>query len=576
MNTVDVQIYVKNRVLELLHKETLYTYRVRNNNVYTSLIETRNIIQRCSEMKVKTFETVKVLAGETIELLKADTCLQFKLYTRELLGQEIDEFLKKNADKLPTKIPDVDRILFCLNKCIEENKESYLSSLLATLDSMILDSHNWDDNAMPEHIGRLDSIVGAMCVQLIYEGYSKQFLFLELKYRADQPYEDFHRALKDLAKKRTHTFEVIWRLRIVENDSEKLSSLGFTTEVNEAHVDEAAKRKYGKKIAPAKNVYFYQEEIRALDRFAAARLSREKLMRIFDGLHLGVYSKKLELPDIAYVLEKRQLGWYAHICVAGYFLDGFFSEDYALSSRLLISLDEIYKSDSIDSTAKDRIRSAIRYLNYGDLDSEIGQRFINYWIALEFIFASPHTSENTYTRLKAYLIDVLAVSYVRRNVDYLKDKLVKEGVIAEGYDLWGSVDSLDALANKADLPLIWKYKLKNMKSRLFTYEDKLKNYYNNHIKNLERHIARIYNFRNVLVHEGAIKQDVENLASNLRYYLVFLLDQMIVYFDSHALDKGKEYQMGDFFNEYRNYRKLIETNFALKTLLSIPVNKELW
>lgn len=124
--------------------------------------------------------------------------------------------------------------------------------------------------------------------------------------------------------------------------------------------------------------------------------------------------------------------------------------------------------------------------------------------------------------------------------------------------------------------MIWKYKLKNMKSRLFTYEDKLKNYYNNHIKNLERHIARIYNFRNVLVHEGAIKQDVENLASNLRYYLVFLLDQMIVYFDSHALDKGKEYQMGDFFNEYRNYRKLIETNFALKTLLSIPVNKELW
>lgn len=102
MNTVDVQTYVKNRVLELLHKETLDTYRVRNNNVYTSLIETRNIIQRCSEMKVKTFETVKVLAGETIELLKADTCLQFKSYTRELLGQEIDEFLKKKTSHKDT------------------------------------------------------------------------------------------------------------------------------------------------------------------------------------------------------------------------------------------------------------------------------------------------------------------------------------------------------------------------------------------------------------------------------------------------------------------------------------------
>jgi hypothetical protein len=115
-----------------------------------------------------------------------------------------------------------------------------------------------------------------------------------------------------------------------------------------------------------------------------------------------------------------------------------------------------------------------------------------------------------------------------------------------------------------------------MKSRLFTHKDKLKDYYNNHIKNLERHIARIYNLRNVLVHEGAIKQDVENLASNLRYYLVFLLDQMIVYFASHAADKDNNYQIGDFFNEYRNYRRLIEADYTLKTLLSIPVNKELW
>ena len=90
MNTVDVQNYVKSRVLELLHKETLDTYRVRNNNVFTSLIETRDIIQRCSEMKVKTFETVKALASETIELLKADTCLRFRSYTRELLVQEIE------------------------------------------------------------------------------------------------------------------------------------------------------------------------------------------------------------------------------------------------------------------------------------------------------------------------------------------------------------------------------------------------------------------------------------------------------------------------------------------------------
>ena len=576
MNTVDVENYVKSRVLELLHKETLDTYRVRNNNVFTSLIETMDIIQRCSEMKVKTFETVKALATETIELLKADTCLRFRTYTRELLAQEIEEFIKKNADKLPTKIPDVERIQFCLRRCIDENKESYLSDLLAALNQMLLDCSSWADDEMSERIRKLDAIVCALCVQLIFEGYSKQYLFLELKYRADQSFVDFYKTIKELAKKKMHSFEVIWRIRIAEEDAAKLAPLGFNTVVNEERMDEVAKKKYAKKIAPSKNTFFYQEDVRALDRFSAARKSREKLMQIFDSLHLGVYSKRLALPDVALVLEKRSGGWYAHICVTGYFLDGLFVEDYALSAKLISSLDRIYQSETIDVSARDRIRSAIRHLNYGDLDSEIGQRFINYWIALEFIFASPHTSENTYTRLKTYLIDVLSVSYVRRNVDYLKERLVAEGIIEEEYNLWENVGTLDAIADQADLPLIWKYKLKNMKSRLFTHEDKLKQYYNNHIKNLERHVARIYNQRNVLVHEGAIKQDVENLASNLRYYLVFVLDQMIVYFASHANDKGHNYQMGDFFNEYRNFRRVIDSDFTLNTLLSIPVNKELW
>lgn len=299
-------------------------------------------------------------------------------------------------------------------------------------------------------------------------------------------------------------------------------------------------------------------------------------MQIFDCLHLGVYSIRLVVPDIALVLEQRAGCWYTHNCVAGYFLDGLFTKDYSLSDKLLSSLEKIYQSKTIDSSAKDRIRSAIRHLTYGDLDSEIGQRFINYWIALEFIFASPHTNENTYTRLKTYLIDVLAVSYIRRNLDYLKEKLVAEGVIEEGYNLWDTVDALDAIADKKDLSLIWKYKLKSMKSRLFTHKDKLKQYYSNHIKNLERHIARIYNLRNVLIHEGSIKQDVENLTSNLRYYLVFLLDQMVVYFASHVNDSGQNYRIGDFFNEYRSYRRVIDTDFTLKTLLSIPVNKELW
>ena len=69
---------------------------------------------------------------------------------------------------------------------------------------------------------------------------------------------------------------------------------------------------------------------------------------------------------------------------------------------------------------------------------------------------------------------------------------------------------------------------------------------------------------------------MENLSSNLRYYLVFTLDQMIMYFYSHAKEAGRVYQIDDFFNEYRSYRKLAESDFSLEALLKVPVNKKLW
>lgn len=576
MDVVEIKKFVEERILELLHKETLDTYRVRNNNAFTSLIETRDIIQRCSEMKVKTFETVKYLANETVDSLRADTCLTYSGFDKGLLISEIEEFLKKNADKLPAKVPIVGRVLFCIDKCIEENKDVYLSRLLSMLDSMLTDCSSWSEEEMTELLGALDEVLSSLCVQLIYEGYSKQYLYVELKYRAGFSFDDFYKAIKGLAKKKKKQFEVIWKLYIKDNPNPGLEAMGFHKKANTEHLDESALIKYKKKLSPGKYTYFYQNAVSALDKYAATRISREKLMECFDGLHLGVYSRSLSFPDTVIILEKRSNGWNPFTCVADYHLDGSFVEDYALSAKLITTLDRIYRSSSIDKPAKDRIRSAIRHLNYGDLDSEIEQRFINYWIALEFVFASPHTNENTFTRLKDYLVDILSVSYVHRNVDYLKSKLVDEGFIGAEDDPWESKEALDLIADKKGLPLIWRYKLKKMKSRLFIHTDKLKKYYNNHITNLERHIVRIYNLRNVLVHEGAIVQDVGNLASNLRYYLVFMLDQMIAYFASHTDEKGKVYQIDDFFNEYISYRKIIESDFKLKTLLSIPVNKELW
>ena len=187
------------------------------------------------------------------------------------------------------------------------------------------------------------------------------------------------------------------------------------------------------------------------------------------------------------------------------------------------------------------------------------------------------TDDNTYTRLKTNLINVLASSYIKRNMNYLKSKLKAEGWLDIQTDLWASERNIDEIAEKPDLPLIWKYKLKKMKSRLLGHRDKRKLYYTNHVNNLERHITRIYSMRNALIHEAGINQDIENITSNLRYYLVFLLDQMIYYFsDTNLTNSITQASLDDFFNTYLNYRKMIEADYDLNIIKSIPIAKNLW
>lgn len=51
MNTKQLKQYFIERSLEILHKETIDTYRQRNHNAYTSLIELKDTVSRWEEKK---------------------------------------------------------------------------------------------------------------------------------------------------------------------------------------------------------------------------------------------------------------------------------------------------------------------------------------------------------------------------------------------------------------------------------------------------------------------------------------------------------------------------------------------
>jgi hypothetical protein len=262
---------------------------------------------------------------------------------------------------------------------------------------------------------------------------------------------------------------------------------------------------------------------------------------------------------------------YAHLSSTDYMFDGVYSDDISLATAFKGYLDKIWNNSFIEQGVKDRIYSALRHLRVGNSSGELEQRFINYWIALEFLFSSPESSETTFNRIKEYLPIILTSCYVKRNLYALNQYLINNNLLTSG-DLYWERSDIEQYIDNID-SIMLRYKLKSMKSRIFTTKEKTKEYIKSHEKNLKWHIARIYRVRNELIHEAALTQEIEGITSNLRYYLVFVLNQMIVYFAN--ANSEREISIDDFYNEYYMIKTKISKDLNVKNLLAVPLEQDL-
>ena len=72
MNKSDIQSFFKRRMVELLDKHTLDSYRVRTNNSMTILKELRYVLVSWVDGNVKRFETVEFCINECKALINKD------------------------------------------------------------------------------------------------------------------------------------------------------------------------------------------------------------------------------------------------------------------------------------------------------------------------------------------------------------------------------------------------------------------------------------------------------------------------------------------------------------------------
>lgn len=572
MKKEDFQEFFKLRMTEILHKDTLDSYRVKANNVMSLLIEFRGVLENWTLGNIKNYQTVSYCLEECTDLIKKDTCLDFSFYDKDLFIEEFSIYDKEQRADKNILVSATMKLKTYVEMCISINKTIYLKRLLDEIRKQLFFEGTIDDTNFSPTLREFDAYVSSFACELLRKGFSKKYLYSFFKYFKQNKYripfsEAFDKMCSTLVFGEKKRYTVVFKLNFPHDVSTDTTITDFPN--LKASIDESMKNSIIKEIGykeEGDRIRFYIMEIDALDSAMAARLCHDELSTIFD-FNLNTF-KSVEVPSTALTFCPRDgIDGYNVKLEKVFILDrgdmGMSEDEHSLYEKL----KSIEQNPIISQDVKDRIIAAIRHLRIGDCQSEIEQQFINYWIALEFIFASSLSKESTFERIKKFFIEISQACYIKRNILYLNIWLIKTHRIQEDEYYWEKND-VNEFINSIDNILL-KYRLLNMKSHLRNGES-IKKYLAQHRKNLEQHITRIYRLRNELIHEAAIKQDIANVTSNLRSYLVFVLNQLIFYFNSSNYDM-KSREMMQFFLTYESALKINSKYSDINKIIKTPL-----
>lgn len=569
------QSFLRERLLELFHKDTLDSYRVRIHNSNSLLKELKLILIGWEQKKVQSFDTVRFCGEELISCVKNDDFLDLSSYSKDLLITDLTSLAKSDGKY------DIPHLVYILDILLNSNKDVYIHRLFEEIQDVVFTEEDFPVSEFIPVMERIDGVCIKLATELMNIGYSKTYIYRIINKIADMPLAGFNDNFKLFRKlilaKKSIDFVVVFKV-VSKNELEEVTLLNeLVDEIDKALLTKKVTGTYSSFVASDKYSKFWICPISANDQYVAIKKSKTQLSALFDKIHLGYNGLNFSINSRALVINMNEKNK-ARLNPVDFMIDGDFASNQDLYSKFNELFANIDKNSTIARDVKDRIYSALRYLRLGNNAVEIEQRFINYWIGLEFLFSFPQKSQHTFSRLKENLVNVLLCCYLKRNLYILKRMLKKEGLITDQEDFWTfSEPDFDSLISKVTSPLL-RFHIQKTKSLIFGNSEKRSRYIKKHEDNLNQNLSRIYHLRNELIHEAALKQDIENITSNLRYYLVFVLNQLISYFSKLSVVANVEdrmFNIDDVFYEYKLWKKRIEKDWAFEVIMAVPVEMDL-
>jgi len=568
--------------LELLYLGSMDSYRVKLNNPKTILKELKYCLQEYETGRIRHFHTLKTkekdkkaTVDEAIILLCSDkpNYLFFKSISQkylELLLKTIDEFNYKKV------ISSID-ILLCEN-------QQYLKAVADGLESLLT-----ADASIFAALEEVDHTLNILFSELINKGFSKGFLY-RLVYGifvnslgTNNIFIDHFQNFKTRILDNDVEHTVIFRIDTTQKVYDSISTisepkLSLSDNIDDIQLSEILRKKELASFnAPGNARKFIHCKVKATDYLAALKRARSVLSEYLDVINLGLSDESLQIHHRAIVIDSRS-PYSGNFQPNVHILDGKYrvTKDHYLefTKKLPVILNDHF----IINETKEKIKSAIRYLRLGNQSSEVEHKFINYWIGLEYLFSN-YESQHTINRIKEHFINAHCLAYVKRNAHNLKNDFTqlstKDKTLVPAYN--ASDDGFlkeDSFYNEVFTNLLSKFPLlayRGMKLKQWFFKNgktgNAKDYIKAHKEHLEIHFTRIYRLRNEIIHDAATNTNNEQITSNLRYYLTFILNELIDFLSKPTTDR-KSIEEYFILNEIK-LGNIEQNGYLLEDLLNV-------
>lgn len=594
--TISEKFFVE-KAIESLHRSTIDTYRARVMNPRTIIDEICELIKERLRGRIPNLKAIHYAAEEAKILLEnpESTLLNFSPFSDKTIISNIGQLFEDQK-------PDVlKKILIVLKNFSQLDNENYPNILFEQLEKKI----RAYDNSKPiiENEGLLETIITIttyLITELMNKGFTKRFLYRKLSdifnSKESTDFSESFEKFKKLAEYEPTEYHVVFKLEIPDEVVGSLSSFKNVTISKKLPdfekfitTEEVSTGVIAFKNNLGRSTYFYTYQVKAYDLFQALNKARINFSENLDLIHLGYSEEYIHAWSKVLVVSKiKENEYYFTTKALAYDLDGFYKGGKELYKDFIDGISKIELNADIKSDSKEKIKSAIRYLRLGNEAIEVEHKFINYWVALEYIFSDTITDnqESSINKIKKVFPRIHSNIFINRLIkdyhDNIKRLKLKQIIPAysEDYMLYLSKAEtynwiIDNLSQ--EFPLL-SYRALRLKEILFTeiqegnnqtpIEKRLKK----HKRDLELHLARMYRIRNSIVHDAAIGKNIITITANLKYYLVFIISHIIKALEeNHALRSIEDL----FALDEATYDSLEKERFPIKKILAINTHFEM-